>query len=125
MPESGIIQPAPWGMGMSLSFITNDPSSLLTKFKKAIDEGHVQTWAYDADGDFTHTPNQWSKKAWMRPQVASGQLNFNIMAPKTQGLSWEVYGVYHGRLAESVTAHLHDLFATASATARPSGGDLV
>jgi hypothetical protein len=110
---------------MSLSFNTQDPSSLLAKFKKAIDEGHVQTWSYDTDGDFTHTPNQWSKKAWMRPQVASGQLNFNIIKPQNTAVTWEVYGVYHGRLAESVTAHLHDMFATASSTARPSTGDQV
>ena len=110
---------------MSLSFNTSDPSSLLNKFKRAIDEGKVRTWSYDADGDFTHTPDQWSKKAWMRPSVAFGKLDFNIVAPKAQGVSWEVYGVYHGRLAESVTAHFHDSFALASATSRPTSGDLV
>jgi hypothetical protein len=110
---------------MSLSFNTTDPTSLLAKFKRAIDEGKVRTWTYDSQGDFTHTPDQWKKKAWMRPRLANGQLDFNIVAPRGESVTWEVYGVYHGRLAESVTTHLHDAFAAATATAKPVSGDLV
>jgi hypothetical protein len=40
---------------MALLFKTNTPQALLNDFKKKIDEGHVVTWSYDKDGDFTHT----------------------------------------------------------------------
>jgi hypothetical protein len=33
---------------MSLHFKTDDPGKLLNAYKKAIDDGHVATWSYDA-----------------------------------------------------------------------------
>ena len=47
---------------MSLTFNTNDPSYLLGVFRKMIADNHVQTWSYDGDGDFTHTPEQWKNR---------------------------------------------------------------
>jgi hypothetical protein len=43
---------------MAINFETTTPKKLLAAFKKAIDDGHVKTWRYDADGDFIHTPDQ-------------------------------------------------------------------
>jgi hypothetical protein len=43
---------------MAIYFGTDDPDKLLFTFKKAIDEGHIATWSYDKDGDFTHTAAQ-------------------------------------------------------------------
>jgi hypothetical protein len=48
---------------MAVRVSTTHPSSLLAAIKKAIDARHVDTWSYDSDGDFTHTPLQWAKKA--------------------------------------------------------------
>lgn len=48
---------------MSIKFETSNSTALLAAFKKAIDDGKVVTWSYDGDGDFTHTPPQWNKKA--------------------------------------------------------------
>lgn len=112
-------------INMSLTFTTSTPQQLLTSFKKAIDDKHVVTWSYDKEGDFTHTPDQWAKKAWMRPVVLNGQLIFKIVAPEGKAVSWGVYGVYHGRLAESFIDHLHDKFETAVASARPTSVDVL
>jgi len=108
---------------MSLSFDTPNPAALLQSFKKAIDNKKVTTWTYDADGDFTHSPDQWRNKAWLRPRVANGQLTMNILKPQNATVSWEVYGVFQGRFAESVTVHCHDQFSQAVATAKPTAGD--
>ena len=41
---------------MAVIVKTGDPAGLLKKIKKAIDDKHIETWSYDSDGDFTHTP---------------------------------------------------------------------
>lgn len=110
---------------MALNFFTGTPNKLLSAFKKAIDEGHVTTWAYDKDGDFTHTAQQWKSLAWLRPSVVAGQLVLNTIPPKDTKLTWEVYGIYHGRFIESMVIHCHDLFTNAQATASPTQNDKV
>jgi hypothetical protein len=110
---------------MSIILNTSDPSGLLSAFKKAINERRVVTWAYDKDGDFTHTTEQWKNKAWFSPRISIGQLKFVIIPPQNQNISREVYAIYHGRFAESMLAHFDDRFSSSIATAMPDSGDLV
>jgi hypothetical protein len=110
---------------MALLVSTSQPSTLLSAIKKAIDDKHIETWAYDSDGDFTHTPVQWSRKGWLRPSLQSGTLVFNIISPKGINLSKEVYGVYHGRFIEMLLAHFDKIFTAADATALATTADLV
>lgn len=110
---------------MALKFFTDTPNKLLSAFKKAIDEGHVTTWAYDKDGDFTHTAQQWKNLAWLRPSAVTGQLVLNTLKPKDAKITREVYGIYHGRFIESMIIHCHALFTDARATASPTADDKV
>lgn len=110
---------------MAVAFKTADPAGLLARIKRAINDGSVDTWAYDKDGDFTHTPTQWKNKAWLRPSVQSGQLLMTTINPKNAGITWEVYGVYMGRFTEMMTAHFHDYFSSAESTAKPATSDRV
>ena len=110
---------------MALFFNTSAPANLLKAFKKIIDDGHVVTWSYDSGGDFTHNTDQWRYQAWMRPHVLVGQLAFYILPPMGIHLSRPVYGIYHGRLIESVTTHLDFMFSDVSATALATTGDRV
>jgi hypothetical protein len=64
---------------MAVVVKTENPISLLSAIKKAIDQDDIQTWSYDADGDFTHTADQWIRRAWFRPIVREGRLVFNII----------------------------------------------
>ena len=110
---------------MAIYFKTKTPRKLLAAYKKAIDEGHVATWGYDSDGDFTHTAEQWKKKAWLRPKVQEDEaLALYILAPKDTKLSSEVYAIYHGRFIESMLVHCDDLFREALSTALPVDGDV-
>ena len=109
-----------------LVFKTNNPSTLLASIKTAIDKGHITTWSYDSEGDFTHTPAQWVKKAWMRPAVIAGtQLDFGIIRNQGQTIPREIYAVYHGRFIEMMIAHFSTSFISAGATPNASGKDLV
>ena len=111
---------------MAIRFITSTPKRLLSTFKKAIDDGHVDTWTYDNDGDFTHTPAQWHRLAWLRPSVVDGEkLVFKIVRPQGSTVPTEIYAVYHGRFIESMVAHCGEFFSDARATAVPDSGDLV
>lgn len=110
---------------MALLFSTNRPEQLLNDFKKKIDQGHIQTWAYDDDGDFTHTPDQWRGKAWLRPSVDLNGLRFNIVCSRKYVTTWAIYGVYQGRFIESMVTHCHDLFSNGEATAKPTNMDSI
>jgi len=108
---------------MALKFITPAPSALLAAFKKGIDDKKIVTWSYDSDGDFTHNTDQWRNKAWLRPIIKNGQLAFGTLKPKNSTVTWEIYGVYHGRMIESMIVHCHDLFSEGTASAQPTADD--
>ncbi|MCK1735795.1 hypothetical protein IVA79_18080 [Bradyrhizobium sp. 138] len=110
---------------MAINFETGNPPALLKAFKKAIDEGHVVTWAYDKDGDFYHTPDQWRGRGWLRPTLYTGQLTMNFVKNNTLRTSSADYAVLHGRFIESMLTHCDKLFSNASATALPSNADSI
>ena len=103
-----------------MAIIVNTPNAtqLLTAIKKAIDKGEVDTWTYDADGDVTHSPEQWKSKAWLRPVIAPGTLIFGLLGKKDADMTKVVYGVYHGRFIEMLLTHFDNDFSAASATAQ-------
>jgi len=105
--------------------LTTTPHGLLKEFKKAIDDGHIATWGYDSDGDFTHTAAQWKNLAWFRASPGSDRLLFNIMRPQDGKVSAEVYAIYHGRLIEALLAHFDKDFTNGMATASATSDDLV
>lgn len=107
---------------MSIRAFTKDSTGLLARIKTLIDQGHITTWEYDSDGDFTHTPSQWKNKAWLQPEVQDDKLRLTIMGT-TSGLSREVYAVYHGRFVEMLVAHVSDRFTTVSASPNAAAGD--
>ncbi len=111
---------------MSIRFKTSDPKKLLSTFKKAIDDGDVQTWSYDQDGDFTHSTSteQWKNQAWLRPKIGVGEIIFIILSPKNTKLTSVVYAVYHGRFLESMLTHCDSLFTSAESSALPQDGDI-
>jgi hypothetical protein len=108
---------------MSVRAFTDDASGLLTRIKKLIDGGHIDTWAYDKDGDFTHTPSQWKNKAWLRPQVKSDMLRMVILNNTKVTFTREIFAVYHGRFIEMLISHVSDRYTSASASPNPVSGD--
>jgi len=110
---------------MAIYFMSSDPQKLLGQYKKMIDDKKVETWSYDSDGDFTHTPEQWAYKAWLRPVVESDRLTLYILKRKEENISPAVYAVYHGRFIESMLSHCDQLFSSAQATALAVKGDRV
>jgi hypothetical protein len=110
---------------MAINFETDDPVKLLSAFKKAIDDKKVVTWSYDSDGDFTHIPDQWQYKAWMRPTIYTGRLTMNLIGKRSETTTPAIYGVYHGRFIEAMLTHCDSLFASSAATALATNSDLI
>ena len=47
---------------MSLTFNSANPHLHSATFKQKIDQGHIVTWKYDQDGDFTHNTDQMEEQ---------------------------------------------------------------
>ena len=105
---------------------TSDPTGLLTAIRDKIDAKSIRTWSYDADGDFTHTAEQWNDTAWLSPHVEDDRLEFFILPPRGTTLSTTTYAIFHGRFIEMALRHFDRLLsAPASASPFPMGADLV
>jgi hypothetical protein len=104
---------------MAIYLMTTDATKLLADFKNKIRQGHIVTWSCDGDGDFTHTPQQWAQKAWLRPVALPDGLRLGILKPNGSSVTWPIYGVFHGRFIESMVEHCHALFTSAQATPNP------
>lgn len=110
---------------MAIVVKTENPSSLLIAIRQAIDEDRIEMWSYDAEGDFTHTAEQWSRRAWLRPSVRADGLVFNVVPPRSRSISRGVYGIYHGRFIEMLLNHFDKRFTEVFATALPTRADRV
>ncbi len=107
---------------MAIIIKTKNPDGLLAAIRKSIDTKAIETWSYDGDGDFTHTPEQWVLKAWLKPKIGPGELIFGILGRNDIQLSTYLYGIYHGRFIEMLLNHFDDKFTEAYATSMPKSG---
>jgi hypothetical protein len=110
---------------MAVIVHTADASKLLNAIHAAISSGQIETWSVDADGDFTHSPQQWRLKGWFRPNVLANKIIFNILAPQDTEMASVTYGVYHGRFVEMLLVHFDTKFDRVTSTALPEEGDQV
>ncbi|VWC40581.1 hypothetical protein BLA6993_07025 [Burkholderia lata] len=104
-------------INMTIYAKTADPAALLKSIKKLIDTNKIETWAYDAAGDFYHTPTQWNRRAWLRPIVGFGNLEFRLIRRNDEVLTKTVYGVYHGRFIEMLLTHFDETCDAVEASA--------
>lgn len=104
---------------MAITVSTAAPKRLLRRIREAIDDGTIDKWEYDDDGDFTYINPRWSGRAWLSPSIAEGGVVFNIVAPVGKPVSVGVYAVYHARFIELLLERFDGLFrfARVSSTA--------
>ncbi len=103
---------------MAVRLFTDKGDTLLEAIKAGIDEGEIDTWSYDKDGDFTHTPRdgQWTNRAFLRPGIRNDRLLLNIIFARGERQERVVYAVYHGRFIEMAITHFPGQFTLAAAT---------
>lgn len=95
---------------MALIVKTNIANDLKQEIQKAIAEKEIDTWLIDDDGDFTHSPEQWFCKAWMRLLDIDEEkiLKFGIIGNKQVRMTKSLYAIYHGRFAEMLLSRFDE-----------------
>ena len=86
---------------MAIIVKTETPEGLLNEIKRVIDEKVTELWSYDSSGDFSHTPDKWINRAWLRPEVGEGELRFGILGTKDAGMTASLYSAYHAYFIEN------------------------
>ena len=98
---------------------TTNPSNLETLVDKAIKDGSIKTWEIQIHDDvkyYTHTPEQWRQKAYLRPYQANNMWQLYLVWPKVSNKEKAVSGVYHGRFIEMLCTHFANNFADIDST---------
>jgi hypothetical protein len=108
---------------MAIIVKTENPEGLLAEIKRTLDEGVTELWSYDESGDFSHTPERWINRAWLRPVVGDGELKFGILGTLDAGMSASLYSAYHAYFIEFLLTYLDKHFSSASVTAKKTEPD--
>lgn len=93
---------------MAIYVETLNPKQIVENIKKKIDDNKIDTWSYDADGDFVHDVDQWRYSAWLRPRIENNRVVFGILGRTDRKMSTVEYAVYHGRFVEMLLSHFDD-----------------
>jgi hypothetical protein len=111
---------------MAVIIETQTPKRLLRQIRNAIDDGTVQTWAYDVEGDFTLTSDQMIGQAWMTADAdREGRLVFNILGKNGQRMSKSVYAIFHSRLVQMCLTYFDESCRMIRVTSQPTSGDAI
>ena len=108
---------------MALIVKTENPEGLLLEIKRAIDSKEFDTWSYDEAGDFSHTPDKWINRAWLRPESHEGELRFGILGTHDGGMTASLYSVYHSQFIDLLLTYFDKFFTTVAATAKKTTPD--
>ena len=108
-------------------FPTTRPVALRNAFDKAIKDGNITTWEKDSDGDYFHRAAQWTKRAWLRPEIVDGQsLSFRIIFKEKEDDKRIVYAFHSARIVEAFINHFPMMFTPhATITPNHSGNDVM
>lgn len=96
---------------MRIEIQTQDPFSLLEKIKKDIATEKIKTWSIVLDAEkkeyLTHKPDQWFKKALLRPSTATipQRLILTVTWFSNSIPSEYIKGLYVGRFTEELLEH--------------------
>lgn len=101
------------------------PEVLLENIREQINNGVIDTWEIDSDGDLTHTPYQWKGEAWFRYRQNGNELIFGIVARRDRKMSKVIYGLYHGRFAEMLLTHFDTQIKEITISSMPEEYDLI
>lgn len=94
---------------MAIIIKTRQSRELLIRLTESIDNGSIQTWQKDADGDYTIVRVQWYCHAWFRPYIEDDSVVFGIIQSSNFPMTRQLYGVFHGRFVAMLLSHFDDM----------------
>ncbi|MFZ1528904.1 MAG: hypothetical protein WAT19_09140 [Ferruginibacter sp.] len=98
-------------------FSINTPASLFDKVKTDIVDKKIKTWSIVKDANnneyLTHNPEQWFKKALLKPSTASNpnRLILTVTWYTNQEPTEYIKGLYIGRFTEELLEHYRKDFS--------------
>lgn len=110
---------------MSIKVLTSNPRDLKDQINKYIVDGRISTWEVDADGDYTHSPEQWKNQAWFKIHYTQDGMVLGIWPPSNKNISIEIYAVYHGRFSEMLLSHFDSEFSKIIISSMPTEYDRI
>ncbi len=92
---------------MAVIVMTSKAKTLVDSIKGEINDGKIQTWVVDDEGDFQHdTSSQQWKRAWIHPQsYGKCSIEFTPLFPSKYEASALDLGVIQGRFSEMLIGH--------------------
>ena len=104
---------------MAITIYTENPSKLLEDIKAGIKNESIVTWehlVHENESYFTHKPEQWCRKAFLKPKITQSALVLDVIWPKDASPNSEYYAVYEGRFSEMALAHYKAKISSISLT---------
>lgn len=106
---------------MAIYVKTSCPGQLIDSIKQKIYNHEIITWNVDSDGDYTINRDQWEFHAWFRiiSQNENNRVTFGIIQSKRYPMTNMLYGVYHGRMVETLLIYFSNLIDNIEVTPDP------
>jgi hypothetical protein len=105
---------------------TDNPSDLLASIDNAINDGTIDLWAVDDDGDYSLTDDDRSEVAWMRPFVESdNEIVFSIIGVDERDMTVAEYAKLHSEFLRMLLNEFDSKFITATVTASSDENDSI
>lgn len=107
---------------MKIDALTDSPQQLIDAINKAIKDDELKTWARVENDKketlYSHTPEQWSQKAMLKPYVYKDRVTFKISYwNKNPEPTIEVKGYITGRFTEILLVHFRNYYTKLETTA--------
>ena len=95
-----------------MSIIINAKNlAILDALQEAIDNEKIKTWSCEGFS-FSYHADQYEGKAHFKADFVDGSLVFNLLPPKGRVFDKDIYGIYHGQLAQMLLNHVADYFTS-------------
>ena len=109
---------------MAVSIAAADPAFLLKGILARFDQRTIEGWCRDGEC-FTLTDPEWSTRAYLRPLLQTENLVLGLVPTEGQGMSKELYAVYHGRFIDMLLRHFSDVIGSVQLTTGRTSPDLM
>ena len=100
---------------MKINAITDKPQQLITAIENAFRNDILKTWKTVLNDKkeklFSHTPEQWSERAMIKPQIKENMVTFQITWwSKNEEPDEATKGYITGRFTEILMVHFRENF---------------
>ena len=88
---------------MAVILDVEQPEDFLADMRKKIENGQINNWLCDGDGDFTTLSCKMENRAWFHPYIVSdNKLVFGILGRKNVLMTMDEYAIFHSSMVNTI-----------------------